>query len=221
MVKVVHIGLLPATENEMHTQEQGQGSQQTIPTTAWLLFPNGKMWKVEDGVASGTVLVEKYEGADDLEARLDMIAEAATGSIIGLSNFGYKYLGGGLVNFSGTVEGLSDEDDEVEDDEDKPVVVVPGSKQFIELLESQYGMLTVEAEHAADNLDNDYGEECVVQLANGREVRTAAYHEQASYVRVCIDGLEIAYWVNTEWHQVGEDVMGAFIAAMRGSLQMQ
>lgn len=202
----------------MRLQEQGQGSQQTLQQPAWLLFPNGKMWKVEDGVASGTVLVENYEVADNLEARLDMISEAVTGSLIGLRDFGYKYLGGGFVNFSGTVEGLSEEDEDTDEADDKPVVVEAGSKQFIELLERQYGMLPFEAEHAAANLGTDYGEECVVPLTNGREVRTAAYPEEASYVRVCIDGLEVAYWVVDEWRQAGEDVMGAFIGAMRGSL---
>jgi len=207
-------------------------SDSSVPEAKWLLFPNGKMWQLKEGQISGTVVINDYEASESLEERLDKIAEAATGSTVGLEGFSYANLGNGIVQFCGAltnmIEFAHDQDDDEaeaddgdpEDDVDRDVVVevVAGSKQFIEQLVKQYGMMEIEAEHAAQNLDNDYGDENTVELRNGREIKTAAFPEPASYVRVCIDGLELSYWVNDEWHDKTEDVMGAFIGAMKGSL---
>ncbi len=179
----------------------------------WMLLKNGKMWKMVDGRISGIVAVPDYEAAESLEHRLDMISDAATGFSCGLTDFGYQYLGSGLLKFSGTVGEILVADDEEEDEVMQELD--PSSEAFRQQLIKQYGLLEVEARHACDNMDTEYGEETVVQLANGREIRTTVYPEEASYVRVCIDGLELAYWVNDEWHEKTEDVMGAIIGAAR------
>lgn len=162
--------------------------------TKWLLFPNGKMWQFKDGQISGTVVIDDCEESESLEERLDKIAEAATGSTAGLEGFSYSNFGNGIVQFCGGLtemiefaadeaEGEGDDggdEQTVEGDQDLVVEVVAGSKRFIEQLVKQYGMMEIEAEHAAQNLNNDYGDETSVALRNGREIRTAAFPEPAS-----------------------------------------
>lgn len=65
--------------------------------------------------------------------------------------------------------------------------------------------------------DNDYGDECVIKLANGNEIRTDAFPEDVSYVRVVENGKEIGYWTVDE---VAEDpalVLGAILGAAHGA----
>jgi hypothetical protein len=66
-------------------------------------------------------------------------------------------------------------------------------------------------------MSEDYGTECVIQLANGNTIRTDTYDSNpagSSYVRVCAaDGREIAYWTYTEWAEDPQLVMGAILGA--------
>ena len=78
------------------------------------------------------------------------------------------------------------------------------------------GWNDIELEHAIDNLDVEYGEECVVKLPSGRELRTPAYPEECSYVRIVQQGYELAYWVSDEWADDPECVMGAIVGCMKG-----
>jgi len=65
-----------------------------------------------------------------------------------------------------------------------------------------------------------YGSECIVELANGRTMRTDTYEDNpagSSYVRVCdAGGTEIAYWTYTEWQEDPQLVMAAIIGAAKG-----
>ena len=75
-----------------------------------------------------------------------------------------------------------------------------------------------ETRHARENIGSTYGVECVVQLANGRQLRTPAFPAVCSYVRVLDAGYELAYWTHDE---LGEDpavVLGALIGAAKGVL---
>jgi hypothetical protein len=59
--------------------------------------------------------------------------------------------------------------------------------------------------------------ECVIPLANGRELRCPAYPLECSYVRIVgASGKEIAYWASEEWAEDAEVVMGAILGAAKG-----
>lgn len=88
--------------------------------------------------------------------------------------------------------------------------------KVIQIAEEE-GWSEVELQHALENIDNDYGVECVVKLANGRELRTPAYPEDCSYVRITHNGYEIAYWISDEWAEDPEIVMGAIVGCMQGN----
>jgi hypothetical protein len=173
--------------------------------------PNGNVWvRNEDGQISGSVLVTEFEGKENLESVLDSIAEAATGSNVGLRDIGHSYLGNDLVSFSAVPAILdSDPDECVELHADSPEL--PG------LLAAQYGLDEVEVQHILDNLDLPYEQESVLPiLGTGREIRCPAYPAECDYVRIVIDGFELAYWDKAEWSLAPAEVMGAILGAARG-----
>lgn len=90
------------------------------------------------------------------------------------------------------------------------------TEQKIEQLAKKFGWNDIEVDHALDNIDTEYGDECVVKLSNGREMRTPAYPEDCSYVRIVQEGFELAYWVSDEWADDPEVVMGAIIGCANG-----
>lgn len=179
-------------------------------------FPNGKVWRVdEDGWIGGSVVVSDYENINNLENRLDAIAEAATGSIIGLTNFSYQYRGNDIVSFRGCAEELPDDKDDYAEEGYR--CLNPISDELQAALAEQYALMPVEVEHALNNLDTNHGEECVLDiLGSQRQIRSPAHPEECTYVRVVVDGFEIAYWVEDEWRDAPPEVMGAFIGAARG-----
>jgi len=70
------------------------------------------------------------------------------------------------------------------------------------------------------SVGNDYGEECVIELATGREIRCPVYPKECSYVRITLPGivpLELAYWSSDEWGEAPAEVMGAILGAARRS----
>lgn len=72
----------------------------------------------------------------------------------------------------------------------------------------------IEDAHAEDAAGLEYGEEFVIPLSNGREIRTDTYENSgagSSYVRVVENGRELAYWNYEEWAQDPQLVMGAFL----------
>ena len=162
-------------------------------------FPNGKVWRVgNNGWIEGSVLVPDYENLDSLESRLDAIAEAATGSCCGLTDFAYQFRGNDIVSFQGCAEELPDDEADYVKADFK--VLDANSGELVDALVAQYGMLPMEAKHALDNLENNYGEECALDiLGSQRQIRSPAHPEECNYVRVVVDGLEIAYWCDDEW----------------------
>lgn len=69
-------------------------------------------------------------------------------------------------------------------------------------------------------VDHEYGDECVLTLTNGYQVRTDTYEhapQGATYVRVLDpDGKMVGYWVYTEWAEDPMLVMGAIFGAAKG-----
>lgn len=183
----------------------------------WMRFPNGRLWRVdENGYAEGTVTIPDFLSTGDLEDMLDAISEAATGSLAGLCNFSYRYLGQDVVAFAGSVaDMLSEEYSEVQEVADRA--------EIIALLRAQYGIREFEAVHALDAMaDPAYATsgaivECALPIAGtARQLRCPSHPEPCSYVRVVIDGLELAYWNQDEWQEAPADVMGAIMGAAMG-----
>jgi hypothetical protein len=61
--------------------------------------------------------------------------------------------------------------------------------------------------------DSDYGDECVLHLRNGNELRMPPDPIPCDYVRVVRDGREVAYWNKEEWREDPDVVMGALMGA--------
>lgn len=177
----------------------------------FVLFPNGKVWRVSaDGQIKGSVLVPGYEGVGDLDERLDAIAEAVTGSIIGLCDFSYVPRGQDIVSFAGSADEFIASDERFK-------VLDTDAPELKAALIAQYGLMGVEADHALDSLGDQYGSECVIDvLGSHRQIRCPAHPEPCSYVRVVADGLELAYWVDDEWRNAPAEVLGALLGAARG-----
>lgn len=175
----------------------------------WMKFPNGAVWPVDESghVAGVTMADENHEG--DLENYLDSISEAVTGSVSDLTDFAYFARGGGYVEFAGTYENHTDEDDLEEIDVQ--------SDEFAQLIQKQFGLSEVEARHAVDSIASEYDEECVIKVTgSNRELRSPAYPAPCDYVRVVVSGLEVAYWVADELGEDPTEVMGALIGALAG-----
>jgi hypothetical protein len=83
-------------------------------------------------------------------------------------------------------------------------------------LATALGWLDVELQHATQNIGTVYENECALKLEGGRELRTPAYPERCSYIRITQQGFELAYWVSDEWRDDPEIVMGAIVGAMCG-----
>lgn len=178
----------------------------------WIKFPNSKVWRVEDGLVEGVTMVPNFLDHEDLDSRLDAISEAVTGSLAGLTDFSYQYRGNDLVSFSGKVaEMLDQEPDEIS-------ILDTSSDELRAALANQYGLDEGEVIHALDSLmqDGKFGEECVVGINDSmRELRCPAYPAPCNYVRVVVNGLELAYWDKAEWQRAPDVVMGAIIGAAR------
>lgn len=71
--------------------------------------------------------------------------------------------------------------------------------------------------HARDSADCDYGDECVIQLANARELRCPPGDKACDYVRITEAGHELMYWSSDEWRAAPEEVMGAILGLARAS----
>lgn len=60
-----------------------------------------------------------------------------------------------------------------------------------------------------------FGEECMVQVASGFWLVTAAYPNEVDYVRVCDPlGREVSYWSIDELTEAADEVMGAIMGAL-------
>lgn len=177
-------------------------------------FPNSNVWAVDAyGWIEGTVRVSCEN--QDSESMLNAIANAATGSAYGLADFSYSYRGEDIYYFRGCAEELPE--DEADYAEKGFEVVANDDPQLIEAFCTQFGLSYVEAEHAVANLDQVYDNETVVDITGThRQIRTTAFPEACSYVRVTVGALEIAYWASDEWRDAPQEVMGAIMGCAHG-----
>lgn len=164
-------------------------------------FPNGLVWRVgHNKFIEGTVRVPEYEGKQDLEARLDAIAEAATGSSSGLVDFSYQFRGNDLVTFAGTADELPDDEDSYADE--GYILLEEDSDELEAAFAVQYGLSEAEARHALAKLDTQYGPEDVLEvLGSARQLHSPKAPDECAYVRITLDGLEIGFWAMPEWEK--------------------
>lgn len=81
------------------------------------------------------------------------------------------------------------------------------------------GVRMAELPQVLGAVGNDYGEECVIALVSGREIRCPASPTDCSYVRItapAIVPLELGYWSSDEWGEAPAEVMGAILGAAHG-----
>lgn len=183
-------------------------------------FPNGCVWPVDnDSWIEGSILVPEYEDIDNLDARLEAISEAATGSICGLTDMAYQYHGQDLVSFRGLAAALPDDEADYEEAEFK--VLQPDDDLLNTALVKQYGLSIAEARHAIASLGCEYGKESSLQVQGSRrQIRCPLHPESCSYVRIVVDGLEIAYWVYSQWGEDPAGTMGAFLDIAHGGTRI-
>lgn len=164
-------------------------------------FPNGLVWRVfHNKFIEGTVRVPAYEEKSDLEARLDAIAEAATGSSSGLVDFSYQFRGNDLVTFGGTAAELPDDEDDYA--EEGYLLLEEDSDGLQVALAKQYGLSEAEVDHALANLETQYGPEDVLEvLGSSRQLHSPKAPDECSYVRVTVDGLELGFWTMPQWEK--------------------
>lgn len=80
------------------------------------------------------------------------------------------------------------------------------------------GIAISEVPNALESARGVYGDECIIELSNGREIRGPAHPAECSYVRITVPGivpLELAYWISDEWRDAPAEVMGALLGAAR------
>ncbi|MEC4339642.1 hypothetical protein VPH13_13040 [Stenotrophomonas pavanii] len=85
------------------------------------------------------------------------------------------------------------------------------------------GVSLAELPQVLGAVGNDYGEECVIALISGREIRCPASPKDCSYVRITAPGiipLELGYWSSDEWGEAPAEVMGTILGAAQGRPQV-
>lgn len=178
---------------------------------AYVKMPNGRVHRFDMGqrTVSGVVRAgEPWEVVTpgDWPGFVD---ELCTGQPYRhLQDLSYRSLGDGVIAFEA---GL------VADPGAGQGVSWASAQEFVTSLSDAFGLLQCEAEHALENIGNEYGDETVTQLMGGREVHCPAHPHECDYVRICFAGVELAYWVSDEWATDPTGVMGAVMGAMRGS----
>lgn len=177
---------------------------------AYVRMPNGRVHRFDMGqrVVRGVVRAGEPGEVVTPGDWPGFVDELCTGQPYRhLQDVSYRSLGDGMMAFEA---GL------VTDPGAGQGVSWASAEEFVANLSETFGLLQCEADHALDNLGNDYGDETVTHLMGGREVHCPAYPAECDYVRVCFAGLEIAYWSSEEWEMDSRGVMGALMAAMRG-----
>lgn len=180
----------------------------------FIKFPNGKVWRTVDSSVIGTVVIENQEAISDVAQLHKAISVAATGDANFLEDIKTQARGVSLVAFTAHARALADSSGVALEE------LHADSKELAQALQEQYALSYVEVTHALSNLGSvdDYEDECVVDILDTpRQLRCPSYPEECSYVRVTVDGLEVAYWDSQEWQEDPTVVMGAFMGAARGA----
>lgn len=198
------------------------------PDNRYIRFANGKVWEVTDNVARTFVrldlsdIVEGDSLQDNLEAFLDRLADESVADAR-FTDIRYTVIAHNDGEL--TFECFANVEDILADIEpDSTDVATANVDEHFACLAEFFGWDTVEARHAQDYLDDGddvaamAASECVVRIANGRELRSPAYPAACEYVRITSAGYEIAYWDHQEWRHDPQVVMGALIAVAHGAM---
>lgn len=95
----------------------------------------------------------------------------------------------------------------------------------VEDLGRQLGWSAQELSHALACVSNDpgygasFGAECVIATHSGRELRSPAFPETCSYVRVTQAGFELAFWTSDEWAEEPQEVLGAMLGCLKNGVE--
>lgn len=179
--------------------------------TAYVRMPNGRVHRFDMGSRQVSGLVPAGEAGEVVTPGdwPGLVDELATGQPYRhLQDLSYRSLGSNVLAFEATLSADPNAGERVS---------WGSASDFVRSLSETFGLSAIEADHALDNLGNEYGDETVVELVGGRELRSPAYGEECDYVRICFGGLEIAYWTAAEWKDDPTGVMGAVVGCMRAS----
>jgi hypothetical protein len=176
----------------------------------FVTFANGKTWSVDDNVVSAVVDISLADIIDhDHEWFLDAIADLAVGDVR-LMDIGYETIG----SFDDMVRlRVSGDVSEIFNDQDGDIKILDSAAEFCAALGRQFGWNDVETTHARNTAAVTYDNECVIPLANGRELRCPASPEACDYIRLVEGGHELMYWSSDEWAEDPGDVMGAILGS--------
>lgn len=177
----------------------------------YVRMPNGRVHQYNrlTRVVSGMVPVGESGEVVTPGSWPEWVDECVTGEAHKyIKDLGYKSLGDNVVSFAGFLQVFPSAGSVVEQ---------VGAEEFVQSMGESFGLLECEVRHALESLGDEYEEETVVPLEGGRELRCPAYPAECDYVRICLGGIEIAYWISDEWVTDGTGVMGAIVGAMRGS----
>lgn len=162
-------------------------------------FPNGNLWRVGPrGEVVGSLRISGFGLIQGDRAREAAVAWAATGDDPGLTDISYE-IRGNVVAFEARVvlpERASQQGYRVLD----TATVRQQPDVFSALFQQQYGLSAEEATHALQTLEVARGAENVLSVENsGRQLHSPAGTTDDDYVRVTLNGLEVAFWANDDW----------------------
>lgn len=86
----------------------------------------------------------------------------------------------------------------------------------VRALAAKRGWTQEELTHALSAPPVEIDGECIIKMANGRELLVASFPEPCNYVMLVDQGIELAYWTDDEWRDDPQEVMGAIMGAANG-----
>lgn len=201
--------------------DASQVLQDVFPARVHRKFPNGKIWPVEQNIVFAIGTLDDFDPPTDDEIP-SALAEFVTGSTCGLTGILESMRGNDRFELTAEidVEAIGAEfgaENEAWTLANFPVI--SDRRELIEAFTSQYDLSdVVEAMHAVDSLDVAYADECVRHIHGGRDLCVPAYPSDCTYVRVVVNGLELAYWSAEEVGERPAEVLGAIIGALEPSI---
>lgn len=191
----------------------------------FIQLPRNKVRRIDQhGCFDGLIQVPLsvlYGGPTRLE---QFIAYEVLGPyvLLGSRVMGYRDRGDGVFEFSANINLDRIQSPESADAEEFLAagyhVLADRSPLLRQLLQKQYGLLDSEVSHLIGALDADYECETVVNIAGGlRSIHCPSYPQECDYLRVVIDGYELAYWTSDEWGCSPAEVIGAVMGAAKGT----
>jgi len=168
-------------------------------------MPDGNVYPQDaDGYIAGAFMLD--DKPNDLAALIRRI----TSTEDGLTDLACSWRVDGVLNFRGRLNPVLASRLKVLD-------AKRHGKMLRAMLEAQYGLSPVEAEHAMhQGAEPDDGNECVTNIhGTMRQMRSPAHPEECSQIRITCGPLEIGRWMDNEWQDDPACVMGAIMGALK------